>query len=58
MAAAKTQIRIRFHNPNSPEATADVLLKLLIQANEKKLQRTIDEDINTSETNDESDNET
>lgn len=51
MAAVKPQIRIRFHNPNSPEATADAILKLLIQANEGKLQRAIDEYINASETN-------
>ena len=57
MAAVKPQIRIRFHNPNSPEVTADAILKLLIKANEGKLQRAIDEYINISEMNSDSDKE-
>ena len=38
------KLNYRFHNPNSAEATADFLCKLLIEANAGKVERAIEED--------------
>ncbi|MBQ9764896.1 MAG: hypothetical protein IJW18_01705 [Lachnospiraceae bacterium] len=37
------KLNYRFHNPNSAEDTADFLCKLLIEANEGKVARAIEE---------------
>ena len=39
----KRKLNYRFHNPNTAEATADILLKVLIEANSQKVERTIQE---------------
>ena len=36
-------LNIRFHNPNTSEDTADYLLKLLSEANQKKLEQALQE---------------
>ena len=35
--------RLRFHNPNSAEDTADFLCKLLVEANAGKVERVMEE---------------
>lgn len=37
------KLNYRFHNPNSAEATADFLCKLLVEVNAGKLERAIEE---------------
>ena len=37
----KPKLNFRFHNPNTAEDTAEVLVKLLIAANQPKLERAI-----------------
>lgn len=37
------KLNYRFHNPNSAEATADFLCKLLIEVNADKVERAIEE---------------
>lgn len=39
----KRKLNYRFHNPNSMEATADTLLKVLIEANLQKVEKAIQE---------------
>lgn len=39
----KRKLNYRFHNPNLAEATADILLKVLIEANSKKVEKAIQE---------------
>ena len=39
----KRKLNYRFHNPNTVEATADVLLKIFIEANLQKVQKAIQE---------------
>ena len=39
----KRKLNYRFHNPNSAEATADTLLKVLIEANSQKVEKVIQE---------------
>ena len=39
----KRKLNYRFHNPNTVEATADVLLKVFIEANSKKVENAIQE---------------
>lgn len=34
----KAVLNFRFHNPNPPEVTADYILKILIEANRKKVE--------------------
>lgn len=34
----KTVLNFRFHNPNPPEVSADYILKILIEANQKKVE--------------------
>ncbi|MBQ4100611.1 MAG: hypothetical protein IJC83_03595 [Oscillospiraceae bacterium] len=38
---AKQKLTYRFHNPNSVESTAEHLLKVLIEANAKKVETEI-----------------
>lgn len=35
----KTKLNYRFHNPNTPEATAEYIIKILIEVNQKKVKR-------------------
>lgn len=37
----KKKLNYRFHNPNTAEATADILLKVFIEANSKKVERAV-----------------
>ena len=37
----KRKLNYRFHNPNSASATADYILKILIDANSEKVERAI-----------------
>ena len=37
----KRKLNYRFHNPNSAVATADYILKILIDANSEKVERAI-----------------
>lgn len=39
----KRKLNYRFHNPNSAEATADTILKVLIEANSQKVEKVIQE---------------
>ena len=39
----KRKLTYQFHNPNTAEATADMLLKVLIEANAGKVERAIRE---------------
>lgn len=36
---AREKLNYRFHNPNSVEVTADYILKVFIEANEKKVDK-------------------
>ena len=37
----KQELNFRFHNPNTAEATANALIKILIEANQKKVEQAI-----------------
>ena len=39
----KKKLNYRFHNPNTAEATADILLKVFIEANAKKVEMAVQE---------------
>ena len=39
----KRKLNYRFHNPNTAEVTADILLKILIEANSEKVEKEIQE---------------
>ena len=39
----KKKLNYRFHNPNTAEATADILLKVFIEANSKKVEKAVQE---------------
>ena len=39
----KKKLNYRFHNPNTAEATADILLKFFIEANSKKVEKAVQE---------------
>lgn len=39
----KRKLNYRFHNPNTAEVTAGILLKVLIEANSEKLEKAIQE---------------
>jgi hypothetical protein len=39
----KQQLNFRFHNPNTPKETADFLLKLFVETDMDKLNKTIAE---------------
>ncbi len=44
MISRKKELDYRFHNPNTPEATADYILKILIEANQKRIERILEEE--------------
>lgn len=37
----KRKLNYRFHNPNTAAKTADYILKVMLEANEKKVERAI-----------------
>ena len=39
----KKKLNYRFHNPNTAEATADILIKVFIEANSKKVEKAVQE---------------
>ena len=39
----KRKLNYRFHNPNTAEATADILLEVFIKANSKKVEKAVQE---------------
>ena len=39
----KQKLNYRFHNPNTAEVTADILLKVFIEANTKKVETAVQE---------------
>ena len=39
----KQKLNYRFHNPNTAEITADILLKVFIEANAKKVEMAVQE---------------
>ena len=39
----KCKLNYRFYNPNTAEVTADILLKVLIEANSEKVEKAIQE---------------
>ena len=39
----KSELKFHFHNPNTPEVTAEYLLAVLIEANAKKVEDAIRE---------------
>ena len=41
--AKKTELKFHFHNPNTKEETADYILKILLKANKRKLDRILRE---------------
>lgn len=43
VSAKKRKLNYRFHNPNPADATADYILKVLIEANQEKAQAAIRE---------------
>lgn len=42
----KQKLNYRFHNPNTTSVTADYLLKILIEANEEKVENAIQMAVN------------
>lgn len=44
----KKKLNYRFHNPNTAEATADILLKVFIEANFKKVEKAVQETVEQS----------
>ena len=40
---AKRKLNYRFHNPNPVEVTADYILKVFMEVNEKKVERAMQE---------------
>ncbi len=44
----KRKLNYRFHNPNTTEAAADYILKILIEANTEKVERAIREEASTA----------
>ncbi len=39
----KQKLNYRFHNPNTAEVTADILLKVFLEANAKKVETAVQE---------------
>ena len=48
-AMKKRKLNYRFHNPNTAEATADYILKIMIEANEGKVDQEIREAVEEKE---------
>lgn len=40
---ARKKLNYRFHNPNTVEATADYILEIFMEVNEKKVERAMQE---------------
>lgn len=47
----KRKLNYRFHNPNDTKTTADYILKVLIEANEKKLEEAIKSELQNEQEN-------
>ena len=43
--ANKSKLQFRFHNPNTAEETANYILKIFLEVNQKKLERVLQEEI-------------
>ena len=41
----KRKLNYRFHNPNTAETTAEILLKVLVEANTKKVEKVVQENV-------------
>lgn len=41
----KKPLNVRFHNPNSPEVTANYILKIMIEANKGKVEKILQEEM-------------
>lgn len=39
----KRKLNYRFHNPNTAEATAEILLKVFVEANSEKVEKAVQE---------------
>lgn len=39
----RVKLNYRFHDPNTPEVTADHIVKILIEVNQKKIDRILEE---------------
>ena len=44
----KRKLNYRFHNPNTAEATAEILLKVLVEVNTKKVEKAVQEEVLTA----------
>ena len=44
-------LNVRFHNPNPPEVTANHILKIMTEANMRKLEKILQEEMKREETN-------
>lgn len=53
----KRKLNYQFHNPNPTAATADYLLKILMEANQEKVQLAIQAAADTADGSGEKDNE-
>ncbi|MPN10687.1 hypothetical protein SDC9_157984 [bioreactor metagenome] len=51
LIASNTKLNFRFHNTNTPEATADYILKIFIEAGKRKLDKAIQEAVSESKEN-------
>lgn len=45
----KPKLEYRFHNPNTEEETADYILKLFVEVNANKVERALQEVVDTIE---------
>lgn len=45
----KQKLNFRFHNPNTPEATADYITKIFMEVNQKKLDKILGEEVSKRE---------
>lgn len=45
----KTNLKFHFHNPNTPEETADFLAKLFVDVNRRKVEEKIQESLQNVE---------
>lgn len=45
----KTNLKFHFHNPNTPEETADFIAKLFVDVNRRKVEEKIQESLQSVE---------
>jgi hypothetical protein len=41
---SKSKLNIRFHNPNTPEATAEYIVKIFMEVNQKRIDEILKEE--------------